>query len=272
MIPRTISLWDQFSEHEAGAMRNLPGAFPIAIGFRLKITTNYGVALATRNSSTFILNPSIQEAIGLQAWCAKNATKIRELRAMPQGRPLVPKAAPPKREAIVSIASLPTSVEAPLLFGVEGVIEIVDYGQRIKFNVELTDATGTITAAIFADTAEEFYNITTDEMNANIVDDQLQWPMLERLTSQRECSANLKAYNYGYGGISQCRFNITSIFNRADDSFENDHGPPAKKEKIHHDKSGSSAGAPQANKSFNMATTGDNSEDDETNDLAKKND
>lgn len=42
MIPTTISLWDQFSEYEAAEFNKLPGAFPVAIGLRLKLSTYYG--------------------------------------------------------------------------------------------------------------------------------------------------------------------------------------------------------------------------------------
>lgn len=38
--------------------------------------------------------------------------------------------------------------------------------------------------------------------------------MLAKLTKPSDCSANLKAYSYNYGGISECEFNILSIFDK----------------------------------------------------------
>ncbi|KAI8546194.1 hypothetical protein RHMOL_Rhmol07G0098200 [Rhododendron molle] len=40
--------------------------------------------------------------------------------------------------------------------------------------------------------------------------------MLQKLSAPRRCSANIKAYNYDYGGINHCKFNINSIFHIED--------------------------------------------------------
>ncbi|KAI8541001.1 hypothetical protein RHMOL_Rhmol08G0028800 [Rhododendron molle] len=45
--------------------------------------------------------------------------------------------------------------------------------KRIKFNVEINDATGSIPATIFAEKAEELYNITAAEIINNTTDANL---------------------------------------------------------------------------------------------------
>ncbi|XP_058225000.1 uncharacterized protein LOC131334140 [Rhododendron vialii] len=70
---------------------------------------------------------------------------------------------------------------------------------KIKFNIQLTDPTGTIEATVFSEIAAEFYNISaTDAING-----QLTLPVLHMLAEPKKCLATLKAYMHKYAGISQ---------------------------------------------------------------------
>lgn len=42
MNPTTLTLWDQFTQHEAVRMPELTGLFPVVMGVRLKINASYG--------------------------------------------------------------------------------------------------------------------------------------------------------------------------------------------------------------------------------------
>ncbi|KAH7838677.1 hypothetical protein Vadar_029770 [Vaccinium darrowii] len=277
LVPTTVTLWDQFSDTEAAAMSTLPGPFPIAIAYRLKLASKYGTNLGTRNSSTFIFNPPIPEAAALQTWCKANAAAIKELPTGCASRYQTTKQIAPPDNKLVKIANIPASVAKPMYIGVRGTVQLVDFNQkfvyvacsvcnrgtnatgdgefscnhcdqtvqpitRVKFEVEIKDPTGQISAAIFAEQIEEFYKITSAEIIDNIVDvstkslcpnvvdckypnklclsqDFLQLPMMEKLNEMRHCRANLKVYNYSYGAINQCKFNIVSIFHDTAESI-----------------------------------------------------
>ncbi|KAI8547116.1 hypothetical protein RHMOL_Rhmol07G0169700 [Rhododendron molle] len=79
--------------------------------------------------------------------------------------------------------ALPISLEVGsqliYAFGLYGVV------LWIKFNVEIADATGLIPATIFAEQAEELYNITAAEMLNNTTDDNLSVEMIQKLATPK---------------------------------------------------------------------------------------
>ncbi|KAI8552020.1 hypothetical protein RHMOL_Rhmol06G0232400 [Rhododendron molle] len=83
----------------------------------------------------------------------------------------------------------------------------------IKFNVEIADATGLIPATIFAEQAEQLYNITAAEMLNNTIDNNLSVEMIQKLSTPKNCTIMLRASMYTYGTINQCVFTVDSIFN-----------------------------------------------------------
>ncbi|KAG5535836.1 hypothetical protein RHGRI_023565 [Rhododendron griersonianum] len=109
--PSVLSLWDHFSEYEAPAMANLPGYFPVVIGLRLKTSKYYGCTLATRNSSSFIFDVVLPEAITLQSWTIANTAKLRELAATEPEYLLIPKGPENPEDDTIKIANLPISVD-----------------------------------------------------------------------------------------------------------------------------------------------------------------
>ncbi|KAG5561562.1 hypothetical protein RHGRI_004567 [Rhododendron griersonianum] len=109
--PSVLSLWDHFLEYEAPAMANLPGSFPVVIGLRLKTSKYYGCTLATRNSSSFIFDVVLPEAITLQSWTIANTAKLRELAATEPEYLLMPKGPENPEDDAIKIANLPISVD-----------------------------------------------------------------------------------------------------------------------------------------------------------------
>ncbi|KAH7846156.1 hypothetical protein Vadar_010559 [Vaccinium darrowii] len=314
-VPTTVTLWDQFSDTEATAISNLSGPFPIAIAYRLKLAAKDGTNLGTRSSTTFVFNPPIPAAAALQAWCKANATAIKELPAGHAPRYQASKQVPPPDDKLVKIENFPASVEKPIYIGVKGTVQLVEFNQRfvyvacsvcnrgtnavgdgefwcnycdkivqpltrVKFDVEIKDPTGQISAAMFAEEAEEFYKITSAEMMENIVDDYLQLAMMEKLNEPKECRVNLKVYNYSYGAIDQCKFSIVSIFHDTAESIVNaPRNPqllapttPAKKAKISSYAKPSSPANNQEEDSDESATMQDASDGEDTDSLSKKND
>lgn len=89
--------------------------------------------------------------------------------------------------------------------------------KRIKFNVEINDATGSIPATIFAEKAEELYNITAAEIINNTTDGNLSVQMIQKLSAPKNSAIMLRASMYTYGVISQCVFSVYSIINSTSD-------------------------------------------------------
>lgn len=173
----------------------------------------------------------------------------------------------------------------------------------MKFEVEIKDSTGQISAAIFSEQIEEFYKITSAEIIDNILDvstnslcsnavdckhpnksclsqDFLQLPMMEKLNEMRHCRANLKVYNYSYGAINQCKFNVVSIFHDTAESITDaPHNPqllppttPMKKAKISNYAESSSPTNNQKQDSDESEAMEDTSDCEDTDGLSKKND
>ncbi|XP_058210401.1 replication protein A 70 kDa DNA-binding subunit B-like [Rhododendron vialii] len=250
--PSILSLWDQFSEYEAPAMANLPGTFPVAIDLRLKTSKYYGQTLATRNTSSFIFDTVIPEAAALQSWAIANTKKLREVAATEPAQIVIPKADENLEDDTIKIANLPISVEKTQYLNVQAVARVTDFGQtfyylacsickkatnaygnadfwcnycnqkvspltKIKFNIQITDPTGTIQAAVFSEIAAEFYNITATDA----IDGQLALPVLHMLAEPKKCIITLKAYMHNYAGISQLKFNVHAISLRSNTETEN---------------------------------------------------
>ncbi|KAI8543797.1 hypothetical protein RHMOL_Rhmol08G0246700 [Rhododendron molle] len=78
---------------------------------------------------------------------------------------------------------------------------------KLKFNIQITDPTGTIQATVFSEVASEFYNITA----ADVINGQLGLPTLHMLAEPKECIVTLKANMHSYAGINQLKFTAHSI-------------------------------------------------------------
>ncbi|XP_058197276.1 replication protein A 70 kDa DNA-binding subunit B-like [Rhododendron vialii] len=201
-------------------------------------------SLATRGLSAFIFNPSFPEAIALRKWCIANAEKINNLPATNLQRAAQKK---PTADDIISIVDLPTSVTEPEYPTVQATVQVVDFNHnfyylscsncnratdaygdgsfwcnycdqkvpplpRLKFNVEIADQTGSIPATVFAEKAEQLYDITAVEMVNNTTDGNLSVEMIQKLSTPKKWVLILKASMYTYGAITQCVFNVHSVF------------------------------------------------------------
>ncbi|KAH7850883.1 hypothetical protein Vadar_004155 [Vaccinium darrowii] len=135
-----------------------------------------------------------------------------------------------------------------------------------------------ISVGVVSEEAEEFYKISSAEVIENIVDDFLQLLMMEKLNEGKKCRASLKFYNYSYGAINQCKFNIISIFHDTTEAMTNaPHNPlllppttPTKKAKIGSYAGTSSPTNSQKEVSDESAEMQDESDDEDTCSLSKK--
>ncbi|KAG5524198.1 hypothetical protein RHGRI_031008 [Rhododendron griersonianum] len=77
MNPTTLTLWDQFTQHEAVRMPELTGLFPVVMGVKLKINASYDTILETKGSTIFNFDPPLLEANVLRTWCLAHSTEIQ---------------------------------------------------------------------------------------------------------------------------------------------------------------------------------------------------
>ncbi|KAG5515692.1 hypothetical protein RHGRI_036667 [Rhododendron griersonianum] len=119
---------------------------------------------------------------------------------------------------------------------------------KIKFNIQIADATGSIEAAIFSEVAAEAYGITS----ADAIDEKLVLPVLHKLGKPRKCIITLKAYMHSYAGRNQIKFNVHSmsaediaeLINRSEELLALPPNTPNKKSKTNEPGSTSSTSAP----------------------------
>ncbi|KAG5522201.1 hypothetical protein RHGRI_034398 [Rhododendron griersonianum] len=78
---------------------------------------------------------------------------------------------------------------------------------KIKFNIQITDETGSIEAAVFSEVAAKAYSIT----QADAIDGKLALPVLHKLGDPRKCIMTLKVYMHNYAGRSEIKFNAHSM-------------------------------------------------------------
>ncbi|CAL5375238.1 unnamed protein product [Camellia sinensis] len=84
--------------------------------------------------------------------------------------------------------------------------------KRCRFEVDLTDESGKIIATIFGSHAEKLFSITAEELMKNTSDDgQTSLEVLKKLSTTENHILELFAYQYDFGGLSQCKFNINAL-------------------------------------------------------------
>ncbi|KAG5522203.1 hypothetical protein RHGRI_034398 [Rhododendron griersonianum] len=105
---------------------------------------------------------------------------------------------------------------------------------KIKFNIQITDETGSIEAAVFSEVAAKAYSITqADAIDVRIshfihtklkhstfkkrnltncsMQGKLALPVLHKLGDPRKCIMTLKVYMHNYAGRSEIKFNAHSM-------------------------------------------------------------
>ncbi|KAI8522726.1 hypothetical protein RHMOL_Rhmol13G0019300 [Rhododendron molle] len=136
----------------------------------------------------------------------------------------------PPKELMTKIANLPTMVDTQFYFvachkckrGTDAYDDDEMWWNQcnqqlppmatLKFEIEVTDSTGSITATIYDTEAENIFNVTVAEIKEICPDGQLTPIVKQKLSTPTWCDINLKVYNYNFGGISQCKFTVKSLY------------------------------------------------------------
>ncbi|KAG5515691.1 hypothetical protein RHGRI_036667 [Rhododendron griersonianum] len=123
---------------------------------------------------------------------------------------------------------------------------------KIKFNIQIADATGSIEAAIFSEVAAEAYGITSADAIDVRKTHSIHTKLLHKLGKPRKCIITLKAYMHSYAGRNQIKFNVHSmsaediaeLINRSEELLALPPNTPNKKSKTNEPGSTSSTSAP----------------------------
>ncbi|KAG5542824.1 hypothetical protein RHGRI_015805 [Rhododendron griersonianum] len=278
-VPTTLVLWEQFADHEGEIMGTLEGPFPIVQGTRMKVSTYLGYQLTTRGSSTFSFNPPIPSAEKLRKWCMANANTIHKLPVSERIMNVTPmRNETPNVKNPIKINQLPTMVDKQEFHWIQAICKVVDLTQRfwyltcskcnnatdaisdgpfwcnhckarvspvanLKFNIELSDKTGSIVATVYPRDAEGMFGITAEYLKENLRQGELSPSAIEKLCVGVEYAVRVKAYNYTKYKLPNCLYSIHEydllnktkrdmFYETADDSTSKAEKPPKKSRTI----------------------------------------
>ncbi|KAI8543191.1 hypothetical protein RHMOL_Rhmol08G0198700 [Rhododendron molle] len=178
--------------------------------------------------------------------CIANSNKIKQLPSITPIKPFMLALASTSSDDPVKIINLPTSVEKTQFINIEGIAKVVDFNQRfcylacslcnkasnahqnqdlwcnycakkvpplirIKFSIQIEDATGAIEATVFPEIAETIYGLTGFNITSTAPGESLSPELLHKLSEPKDSKITLRAYMYTYAGISQLRFTVHSM-------------------------------------------------------------
>ncbi|KAH7840808.1 hypothetical protein Vadar_021917 [Vaccinium darrowii] len=248
MEPTLLTLWDQFVDHEGQTFNELMGPYPIVLGMRMKFSSNNGIKLQTRGSTTFVFNPPLPDANTLQLWCMKNSAGIQKLPNIEMNQTAMIRSCPPQKKQIININRLPTTVQMDELYWIQASCRVTDIYQRFyymscskcvhstaartdalfwcnyckervkpiprcRFNVQLSDSSGAIVATLFGGHAETMFGITREYLKDNTEGGRLSHDAATILGTATEFAVQLRAYKPGLADSLHCLFTIVGIKN-----------------------------------------------------------
>nr|XP_027098189.1 replication protein A 70 kDa DNA-binding subunit B-like [Coffea arabica]XP_027098190.1 replication protein A 70 kDa DNA-binding subunit B-like [Coffea arabica]XP_027098191.1 replication protein A 70 kDa DNA-binding subunit B-like [Coffea arabica]XP_027098192.1 replication protein A 70 kDa DNA-binding subunit B-like [Coffea arabica] len=79
MQPVVLSLWNKFVESRGKILMQLLKKRPVLICRRLKVVSYNGIALSTRNDSVLLIDPPVGDASQLKNWAMRNESQFATL-------------------------------------------------------------------------------------------------------------------------------------------------------------------------------------------------
>nr|XP_027103185.1 replication protein A 70 kDa DNA-binding subunit B-like [Coffea arabica] len=144
--PMVFTMWEPYIYIEGVQLMNIIHTCPIVLLVRPKITTYYGIDIATRPNSTIILDPPLQETASLQTWCDENRAYIQKVISQKLYEKINQKILAPAHTQIRPISQIIASSELIKNFWIKGTPSIVNIDQ--KFFIPSCPACGKSTGAM----------------------------------------------------------------------------------------------------------------------------
>ncbi|KAL5581401.1 hypothetical protein UlMin_013843 [Ulmus minor] len=217
LIPKILTMWDQFIENESAAIVKNIKSKPIIAAYRIRIVSFNGGSMSTKGSSTFVINPDIPEATILKSWFAYNKTQLEQLTLKKSyvGSSSAAIKAPASHE-IIEVKDIQFLEEKQTTFWLQSKISIphlnqkywymacnkcyrrtnIDYKQtfdcvhcaekqaiampRCVLEVQLSDKTGALIATLFGQNAEKFICCSAETLMENSSQKQALAKALQR--------------------------------------------------------------------------------------------
>ncbi|KAL5561843.1 hypothetical protein UlMin_031590 [Ulmus minor] len=208
LIPKILTMWDQFIENESAAIVKNIKTKPIIAAYRIRIVSFNDGSMSTKGSSTFVINPDILEATKLRSWCIDNEAELEQLTLKKSyvGSSSSAIKAPPSHE-IIEVKDIQSLEEKQTTFWLQAKISIphsnqkywymacnkcyrrtnIDYKQifdcvhcaekqatampRCLLEVQLSDKTGALIATLFGENAEKFICCSAETLMQNSTED-----------------------------------------------------------------------------------------------------
>ncbi|KAG5534846.1 hypothetical protein RHGRI_022837 [Rhododendron griersonianum] len=212
--------------------------------------TTIGHSLSTRPGSSFVIDPDTMAAHTLKAWCIANKETVEQLCDEFLAKPILRIVPNPNDKDIICITDVPKTPEMveKQMYWIQGKISIVSLNQNfwlmvcpncrksisardevifdcfncnrkkvmakpsVKFEVLLTDASGSMTATMFEDDAEEYFLVDGKKLMKFAAEkDQNVIAVFPKLALENEYRIQLKPREYPSRGVKVLAYNISGI-------------------------------------------------------------
>ncbi|KAF7136577.1 hypothetical protein RHSIM_Rhsim08G0049800 [Rhododendron simsii] len=247
--PTILTFWDDFITSEGQLLQNM-SPYPVLIGIRVRVNTYNGHSLSSRPGSCFVIDPDTMAAHTLKAWCTENKETIEQLCDEFLAKPIVRIVPNPDDKDIICITDVPKTPEMveKQMYWIQGKISIVSLNQNFwhmacpncrksiiardevifdcfncnrkkvmakpsaKFEVLLTDASGSMTATMFESYAEEYFLVDGKKLMKFAAEkDQNVIAVFPKLALENEYRIQLKPREYPSRGVKLLAYNIGGI-------------------------------------------------------------
>lgn len=261
MKPIILTFWDDFITKEGTQLLQNTDPYPVLIGIQVKVTPYNGHSLSSRPGSSFMIDPNTLAAHALKAWCNANNEIVQQLCDEFLAKPIIRTVPDPKDDDFIPINDLPKIPEMveSQTYWIRAKISIVTSDQefwymscsscrksisatsetifdcfncntkkvmakpRVKFEVQLTDGSGSMTATMFENHAKEYFLVDGNtlmkyaaENTENVI------AVFPKLALQNEYRIQLKPREYPSRGVKALTYNINTIKPTLSENKEND--------------------------------------------------
>ncbi|KAG5534844.1 hypothetical protein RHGRI_022836 [Rhododendron griersonianum] len=246
--PIILTFWDDFITREGKLLQNT-SPYPVLIGIHVRVSTYNGHSLSSRPRSSFVIDPDTMTAHTLKAWCIANKETVEQLCDEFLAKPILRIVPNPNDKDIICITDVPKTLEMveKQMYWIQGKISIVSLNQNFwlmacpncrksisardevifdcfncnrkkvlakpswKFEVLLTDASGSMTAIMFEENAEEYFLVDGKKTHEICCRDQNVIAVFPKLALENEYRIQLKPREYPSRGVKVLAYNIGSI-------------------------------------------------------------
>ncbi|KAL2925157.1 Replication protein A 70 kDa DNA-binding subunit B [Bienertia sinuspersici] len=130
--PKILTLWNEFASNEGEKISQIIQRQPIIVGMRLKVVSFSGITLATRSSSTFLINIATPETNALQEWLLQNKEKIQSVINNSQAPSTTPMKNPNVAD-VIQISTLLADDKNASSWWIKASASITNYNQKFWY-------------------------------------------------------------------------------------------------------------------------------------------